>query len=50
MYVSISEAKRQLSKLINLVLAGEEVYITRYNKPVAKLIPYVENQPNHPSA
>jgi len=41
-YVSVTEAKRQLSKLINLVLAGKEVIITRYNKPVAKLIPYVE--------
>ncbi|MBP1627546.1 MAG: Antitoxin Phd YefM, type toxin-antitoxin system [Holophagaceae bacterium] len=41
-FVSVTEAKRQLSKLINLVLAGEEVIITRYKKPVAKLIPYVE--------
>lgn len=38
--VSISQAKIGLSKLIEKVLKGEEVIITKYGKPVAKLTPY----------
>ncbi len=37
---NISEAKASLSKLVEKVLAGEEVVIGRAGKPVAKLIPY----------
>ena len=41
MYVTnISEAKAQLSALIEKVLAGEEVIIGKAGKPVAKLIRY----------
>lgn len=36
--VNIHEAKTHLSKLIELVLKGEEVIIARGNKPVAKLV------------
>jgi prevent-host-death family protein len=37
---NIHEAKTHFSKLINRVLAGEEVIIGKAGKPVAKLIPY----------
>ena len=37
---TISEAKAQLSKLIDRVLAGEQVIIGRAGKPVAVLSPY----------
>ena len=37
---NISEAKAQLSALIEKVIAGEEVIIGKAGKPVAKLIRY----------
>ena len=37
---NISEAKAQLSALIEKVLAGEEIIIGKAGKPVAKLIRY----------
>jgi prevent-host-death family protein len=41
---SVHEAKTHLSRLINRVLKGEEVIISRSGKPVAKLVQY-ENSP-----
>lgn len=38
MITNISEAKAQLSALIERVLAGEEVIIGKAGKPVAKLV------------
>ena len=38
--VNISEAKSKLSKLINQVIAGEEVIIAKSGKPVAKIVPF----------
>ena len=40
---NISDAKTSLSKLIELVLQGEEVIIGKAGKPVAKLVPYDAN-------
>ena len=37
---NISEAKSQLSALIEKVLSGQEVIIGKAGKPVARLIPY----------
>ena len=37
---NISEAKAQLSALIERVMAGEEVIIGKAGKPVAKLVRY----------
>ena len=37
---NISEAKAQLSALIEEVIAGKEVIIGKAGKPVAKIIPY----------
>lgn len=39
MEVSVYEAKTQLSRLLDLVLDGEEVVICRHGKPVARLEP-----------
>lgn len=40
--VNVQEAKAQLSRLLNLVEAGEEVVISRYGKPVARLERYAD--------
>jgi prevent-host-death family protein len=40
--VNIQEAKSNLSKLINQVIAGEEVIVAKSGKPVAKIVP-IEN-------
>lgn len=39
---NISHAKTHLSALIARVEAGEEIIIGRADKPLAKLVPYVE--------
>ncbi len=40
---NISDAKASLSKLIELVMQGQEVIIGKAGRPVAKLVPYDEN-------
>jgi prevent-host-death family protein len=37
--VNVHQAKTQLSKLLDQVIAGEEVVIARHGKPVARLSP-----------
>jgi len=37
--VSISDAKRRFSLLIDRALKGDDVVITRYGQPVARLVP-----------
>lgn len=37
--MNIHEAKTHLSRLIERVLAGEEIIIARAGRPVAKLVP-----------
>jgi prevent-host-death family protein len=37
---NIHEAKSQLSRLIEMAIAGEEVIISKAGKPVVKLVPY----------
>ena len=39
-FTNISEAKSNLSRLINKVCQGEDVVIGKAGKPVARLIPY----------
>jgi prevent-host-death family protein len=41
---NISEAKAQLSALIEKVLAGEEIIIGKAGRPVAKLVRYERRQ------
>jgi len=43
--VGLFEAKTHLSELISRAERGEEVIITRHNKPVAKLVPISEVPP-----
>jgi prevent-host-death family protein len=52
MYITnISEAKAQLSALIEKVLAGEEVIIGKAGKPVARLVRYERSEePRRPGA
>jgi prevent-host-death family protein len=38
--VNIYEAKSKFSKLINQVIAGEEVIVAKSGKPVAKIVPF----------
>jgi len=46
---SIADAKNQLSRLIDRVLAGEAVTITRRNRPVARLAPVEPPTPKVPT-
>ncbi len=39
--VTVTEAKTQLSSLIERVTAGEEIVIRRGQRPVAKIVAYV---------
>ena len=48
---NISEAKAQLSALIEKVIAGQEVIIGKAGKPVAKLVRYGRSEkPRRPGA
>ena len=43
--IGLFEAKTHLSELVNRAEKGEEVIITRHNKPVAKIVPYEPTRP-----
>ena len=45
MQFTVHEAKTNLSKLIRLALAGEEVIIARGNEPVVMLVPVAAEKP-----
>jgi len=45
-HVNLSDAKSKLSKLINQVIAGEEVIIAKSGKPVAKIVPFEKPNQN----
>lgn len=48
---SVTEAKAQLSSLLERVLAGEEVIIARAGKPIVRLVPFHETpRPRTPGA
>lgn len=42
--IGLFEAKTHLSELVARAERGEEVIITRHNKPVARLVPMAEQQ------
>ncbi len=44
--VGLFEAKTHLSELIARAERGEEVVITRHNKPVARIVPIVAAEPD----
>ena len=43
--VTAFEAKTRFGELLDRVAKGEEVVITRHDKPVARLVPYGGEQP-----
>jgi prevent-host-death family protein len=48
---SVTEAKAQLSMLLERVCAGEEVIIARAGKPIARLVPFrADRVPRKPGA
>ncbi|MEJ7841380.1 MAG: type II toxin-antitoxin system Phd/YefM family antitoxin [Rubrobacter sp.] len=42
--VNIHEAKTHFSRLVERVMGGEEVVIGKAGRPVARLVPYVEDR------
>jgi prevent-host-death family protein len=42
--ISVHDAESQFSVLLMRVEAGEEVVISRANKPIARLVPYAPNK------
>lgn len=48
--VNVYEAKTHLSRLLDRVLAGEEIVIGRAGTPVARLVPYQAAEPRPPRA
>lgn len=44
--IGLFEAKTHLSELVARAEAGDEVIITRHNKPVAKLVPIAVAEPD----
>ena len=43
MQINISNAKANLSRLLELVSAGEDVIISKAGKPIARLVPFGES-------
>jgi prevent-host-death family protein len=41
---NVQEAKRHFSKLLERVMIGEEVVITKAGKPVARILPFTTNE------
>lgn len=48
--VTLAEAKAQLSRLIEQVVAGEEITITKRGRPVVRLIAAAQEGPVRPAA
>ena len=49
--VNIHEAKTHLSRLVDRVVAGEEILIARAGKPLARLVRHEENRsPRRPGS
>jgi prevent-host-death family protein len=46
--VNVTHAKTHLSKLLERVVAGEEVVIARAGRPVARLVPIDPKEPRRP--
>ncbi len=51
MVTNVSEAKAQLSALLERVRNGEEVILGKAGRPIAKLVPYIgQTEPRQPGA
>jgi antitoxin (DNA-binding transcriptional repressor) of toxin-antitoxin stability system len=44
MYISVKEAKNQLSQLLHRVEAGEKVILTRHGRPVVEMRPHEQKR------
>lgn len=44
---NIHEAKTHFSKLLDRVLNGEDIVIAKAGKPVARILPFVAEDPSH---
>jgi len=42
--INITEAKAKFSEVVDRVISGEEIIVTRMNNPVIKITPYHKNQ------
>ena len=42
--INIHEAKTHLSKLLQRVIAGEEIVIAKFGKPVARIVPFEQKR------
>lgn len=40
MIINLSEAKAQLSKIVDLAYRGEEIVIAKHNTPLVELVPH----------
>jgi len=48
---NIAEAKAHFSELVQKAMLGEEIIIAKDNKPVLKLVPFIEaNTPREPGS
>jgi prevent-host-death family protein len=43
--VSAADANRRFSELLRTVKAGRSVVVTSHGRPVARVVPYVDNDP-----
>lgn len=44
MYISVKDAKNQLSELLHRAEAGQKVILTRHGKPVVELVPQINKK------
>jgi antitoxin (DNA-binding transcriptional repressor) of toxin-antitoxin stability system len=44
MYISVKDAKNQLSELLHRVEAGEKVILTRHGRPVVEMRPHEQKR------
>jgi prevent-host-death family protein len=47
-FIDIQEAETTLSQLLEAVLAGENIVISKAGKPIVRLIPYQTRKPRSP--
>jgi len=45
--INIHEAKTQLSKYLQEVSEGKEVVIGKYGQPIARLVPFLTDEPKY---
>lgn len=46
--VNIADAKARLSRLVDRVMTGEEIVLSKAGRPVARIVPLAERSPREP--